>query len=133
MSERMKQSGCGYYPDPDSNYEKDRECNIKSICCEDFVKEEFSLETVATTTSAVIVYQSTNGNITRGTIKVINLSSQFSINFTVNNNTNIIVGPRQEAAITAENLATVTVQSRGQDSARVKLCFDLQVRSLEIA
>ncbi|MDU2672354.1 MAG: DUF3992 domain-containing protein [Clostridium sp.] len=136
MGENMRRNGYGYYQDSDycnnedDHDNRDKICDIKSICCDDFVKEQFSLQTIARN-NIVIVYQSIDSNITRGTVKVKNLSSNTSINFTVNS-TNIVVGTNQEAAITAANLASVRVQSIGQGAlARVKLCFDLQVRSFE--
>ncbi|MEG1003921.1 MAG: DUF3992 domain-containing protein [Clostridium sp.] len=121
MEENMRKNCYGNY--------KENVCDIESVCCTDFVKEQFSLKTIARNT-VVIVYQSTVSNDTRGTIKIKNLSSNTAINFTVNS-TNIVVQPNQEAAITASNLTTVTVQSIGVGSlALVKLCFDLQVRAL---
>lgn len=131
MAEKMRRSGCGSYPDPDDKDKKDKACDIESICCENFVKEQFSLQAIAT--NAVLkVYEATpNANITRGTVKIINLSNHF-INFTVNS-TNLVVGPNQEAAITAANLLEVKVQINGQGmTAKVKLCFDLQVVSFEV-
>ena len=121
MEENMRRNCYGNY--------KDNECDIESICCEGFVKEQFSLKTVATI-DPVIVYKSIGGNVTRGTVKVINLSSNTAINFTVNGE-NIVVAPNQEAAITANALTTVTVAVNGPGRfAPVKLCFDIQVAAL---
>lgn len=128
MGENMRRNDYGCYQGSDycNNEDDNRDniCDIKSVCCNDFVKEQFSLQTIARN-NVVIVYQSTDANFTRGTVKVRNLSSNTSINFTVNS-TNIVVGPNQEAAITAANLASVRLQSIGQGTmARVKLCFDI--------
>lgn len=136
MRENMRRNSYGCYQGADhchneDDYDnKDKVCDIKSVCCDDFVKEQFSLQTIARN-NVVIVYQSIDNNIARGTVKVKNLSSVNSINFTVNS-TNIVVGPNQEAAITAANLLSVRVQTIRQGAeARVKLCFDIQVRSFE--
>lgn len=111
-------------------YDNDKVYDIKSTCCDNVVTEQFNLQTIARN-NVVIVYQSTDGNFTRGTVKVKNLSLNNSINFTVNS-TNIVVGPNGEAVITAANLASVTVQSVGEGAlARVKVFFDLQVRSFQ--
>ncbi|MBU3131298.1 hypothetical protein J1C67_13440 [Clostridium gasigenes] len=132
MEENMKRNGCRDHQGPNLCDRKVKECDIESICCDDFVKEQFSLRTIATNT-VVIAYQSTGGNIARGTVKVQNLSSNTSINFTVAgpSTINIVVAPNQEAAITAADLTSVRVQSIVPGSlAGVKLCFDLQVASL---
>lgn len=136
MGENMRRNsyrcyqGSDYCNNEGDHDNRDKICDIKSVCCDDFIKEQFSLQTIARN-NVVIVYQSTDATFTRGTVKVRNLSSNTSINFTVNS-TNIVVGPNQEAAITAANLASLRVQSIGQGAiARVKLCFDIQVRSFE--
>lgn len=135
MEEKMKRNCCGNYPGSDSGDSKAKECDIESVCCNNFVKEQFSLKTIATD-SGVTVYQSTLANITRATIKVQNLSSNTSIRVIVNsgvNSRNIVVGPNQEGAITVANLELVRIEAIGQGrSAAVKLCFDLQVVSFEV-
>ena len=141
MEERMKRNGYGYCQAPNPCDRKDKEwdnkgkeCDIESVCCDDFVKEQFSLRTIATN-NVLIVYQSTGGSIARGTIKVQNLSSNTSIIVVVNsgaNSRNVVVGPNQEGALTSNDLTVVTVQALGgpNSSARVQLCFDLQVAAL---
>ena len=108
MEESMKTNGYRYYqgPNPCDRKVKEcdskgKECDIESVCCNNFVKEQFSLKTIATN-SGVTVYQSTLANITRATIKVQNLSSNTSIRVIVNsgvNSRNIVVGPNQKVQL----------------------------------
>ncbi|MBB6716676.1 hypothetical protein [Clostridium gasigenes] len=134
MEERKGRNGYGLCQNSDHWNSKDKACDIESVCCSNFVKEQFSLKAIATD-SGVTVYQSTLANITRATIKIQNLSLNNSIRVIVNSGAssrNIVVGPNQEGAITIANLELVRIETILPGRlAGVKLCFDLQVVSFE--
>lgn len=124
-------SNCGCSPKPDYDDKREKVCDIESECCTGFIKEQFTIRSTATSTP-LVVYDSSNPNITRATIKVRNLSSNVSIRVQASP-IDIIIAPNQEAAFTVEQLNAVvitTVSGGPGATARVLLCFDLQVDSL---
>lgn len=136
MYDMYKDNNCGFSSRPDFDDRKDQVCDIESVCCDGFVKEEFTIRSTATATP-VVVYESSNPAITRATIKAKNLSQNTSVNVTAHNGAgvsfNLNIAPNQEAAFTIDQLrdVTITTASGGPAAtARVLLCFDLQVASI---
>ena len=101
------------------------ECNIKSECCQGFVKEQFSLRATATS-SGTEVYRNSSDLTVTGTVILTNLG-QRNITFVVDN-LQKIVPPNGMAALTATNIDHVTI-STSQGTSRALLCFDIQVPS----
>ncbi|WP_187116921.1 S-Ena type endospore appendage [[Clostridium] dakarense] len=126
--------GCSQRPEHDHKHDDKKEdiCDIESKCCNGFVKEQFTIRSTATSTP-LVVYDSTVPTATRATVKIRNLSSMVSIRVQ-SNGIDLIVAPNQEAAFTAAQLDTVVITTAPGSplaaTARVLLCFDLQVASL---
>lgn len=129
MYDMYRNNDCRCSERPDSDDRENEVCNIESRCCEGFVKEQFSISSTATP-AGVVVYDSSNPNTTRATIKVRNLSRTVSIRVQASP-IDIVIAPNQEAAFSVEQLNAVVITSLTPNmTARVLLCFDLQLASL---
>lgn len=129
MYDMSSKYGCGWDPEPYCDDKKREECDIKSECCNGFVKEQFTLNATATQ-APVVVYESSNEVFTRATIKVKNLSPTLTINVQ-SQNINRDIGPNQEFVFSANLLNVVQIKTTTPGRARVILCFDLQFSSPE--
>lgn len=128
MCDMCRNNNCRCSERPDTDDIKDMVCDIESKCCEGFVKEQFTISSTATP-AGVVVYDSSNPNTTRATIKVRNLSRTVSIRVQASP-IDIVIAPNQEAAFSVEQLNAVVITSLTANmTARVLLCFDLQFKS----
>ncbi|MBO3444478.1 S-Ena type endospore appendage [Clostridium sp. CCUG 7971] len=128
MYDMYEGSNCGCSPRPDHDDKRERACDIESECCDTFVKEQFTIRATASS-NEITVYKANTNTITRATIKIINLSPNVSVTVGTNG-LGTVVGPNQEAAITVNGIDHLTLQTGG-GTARVLLCFDLQVADLD--
>ncbi|MCC3868069.1 S-Ena type endospore appendage [Terrisporobacter mayombei] len=115
----------GWNPEPDWDDNK-KECDIKSECCEGFVKQQFSIRATATSGEGTEVYRTSSNLSVTGTVILTNLG-QRDITFVVDS-LQEIVPPNGTAALTAININHVTISTQ-QGTARALLCFDIQVPS----
>ena len=99
------------------------QCDIKSECCEGFVKQQFSLKANADY-DGTIVYR-TNLKVA-GTVVLTNLG-EYDIVLKVDDKY-ITVAPREMGAITACDIDYVEIRTTEEDdTSRALLCFDIQV------
>lgn len=115
----------GWDPEPDCD-DKKKECDIKSECCEGFVKQQFSIRATATSGTGTEVYRNSPNLTVTGTVILTNLG-QRDITFVVDS-LQKIVPPNGTAALTAYNIDHVTISTQNGTS-RALLCFDIQVPS----
>ncbi|MEW9077098.1 S-Ena type endospore appendage [Terrisporobacter glycolicus] len=115
----------GWDPEPDYD-DKKKECDIKSECCEGFVKQQFSIRATATSGTGTEVYRTNPNQTVTGTVILTNLG-QRDITFVVDS-LQEIVPPNGTAALTAIDIDHVTISTQNGTS-RALLCFDIQVPS----
>lgn len=123
-----RNNNCECFQREDFEDIRDEVCDIESRCCDGFVKEQFTIRSTATP-AGVVVYDSSNPNTTRATIKIRNLSRTVSIRVQASP-IDIVIAPNQEAAFSVEQLNAVVITSLTPNmTARALLCFDLQLAS----
>ena len=110
------------------DWDEKRECNIKSECCQGFVKQQFSITATATDDDGTVVYRNSDNFAVTGTIILTNLGRR-SITLTTGDK-QIIVPPNDMGVIISANIDHVTINTTSANgTSRALLCFDIQVPS----